>query len=78
VLVKCSSSIFVGPASSVLEEEIIAEGRTLANPKSKIFAWPCFVTKIFAGLISRWTILSVCAPSSPCATWRHATGLVLV
>jgi hypothetical protein len=29
---------------------------TLASPKSKIFACPRFVTKIFAGLMSLWTV----------------------
>jgi hypothetical protein len=29
---------------------------TFANPKSRILAWPRSVTKMFAGLMSRWTI----------------------
>ena len=40
---------------------------TLANPKSRILAWPRLVTKIFAGLMSRWTMPSQCAASSASA-----------
>src|SRR2546421_12596364 len=34
-----------------------------ANPKSRTLAWPRLVTKILAGLISRWVIPSECAAS---------------
>ena len=40
---------------------------TLARPKSRILAWPRLVTKIFAGLMSRWTMPLECAASSPSA-----------
>ena len=36
-----------------------------ASPKSRIFAWPRVVTKMFAGLISRWMMPLACAASSP-------------
>ncbi len=39
----------------------------LARPKSRIFAWPRAVTKILAGLMSRWTMPAVCAASSASA-----------
>ena len=41
---------------------------TLANPKSRIFTCPRFVTKMFAGLMSRCTMPSLCAASSASAT----------
>ena len=41
--------------------------RTLASPKSRIFACPRAVTKRFAGLMSRWTMPAVCAASSASA-----------
>ena len=37
---------------------------TFARPKSRILAWPRLVTKMVAGLISRWTIPELCAASS--------------
>ena len=42
-------------------------GRTLARPKSRIFAWPRLVTNRFAGLMSRWTMPAACAASSASA-----------
>ena len=42
-------------------------GHCFASPKSRIFACPRFVTKIFAGLISRCTIPFVCAASNASA-----------
>ena len=42
-------------------------GVTLASPKSRILAWPRLVTKMFAGLMSRWTMPSACAASSASA-----------
>src|SRR5215469_10161976 len=41
---------------------------TFARPKSRILACPASVTKIFAGLISRWTMPFECAAFSPSAT----------
>ena len=40
---------------------------TLARPKSRILAWPRLVTKMLAGLMSRWTMPSACAASSASA-----------
>src|ERR1700691_1015245 len=42
---------------------------TFARPKSRIFACPRFVTKMFAGLMSRWTMPFACAASSASAIW---------
>ena len=42
-------------------------GASLARPKSRIFAWPRATIKIFAGLMSRWTMPLACAASSPLA-----------
>jgi hypothetical protein len=41
---------------------------TLASPKSRIFACPRSVTKMFAGLMSRWIMPLACAASSASAT----------
>jgi hypothetical protein len=44
--------------------------KTLASPKSRTFACPRLVTKMFAGLMSRCTMpLAVCAASSASAMW---------
>ncbi len=50
----------------------------LASPKSRIFAWPRALTKMLAGLRSRWTIPFACADSSASATWipRSRSGPV--
>ena len=40
---------------------------TFAKPKSSSFACPRPVTKMFAGLISRWMIPAACAASSASA-----------
>ena len=48
--------------------EDLARGRvTFARPKSRILAWPRLVTKMLAGLMSRWTMPSLCAASSASA-----------
>ena len=41
----------------------------LARPKSRIFAWPRALTKMLAGLRSRWTMPFACADSSASAIW---------
>ena len=53
-------------AARLLDEP--AATSTFAKPKSRILAWPRLVTKILAGLMSRWTIPSECAASSASAT----------
>ena len=47
----------------------VATGASLASPKSRIFAWPRLVTKIFAGLMSRCTMPRQWAASSASAIW---------
>ena len=42
-------------------------GESFAKPKSRIFAWVRAVTKMFAGLMSRWMIPLECAASRPSA-----------
>ena len=42
-------------------------GVTFASPKSRILAWPRLVTKMLAGLMSRWTMPSAWAASSASA-----------
>ena len=42
-------------------------GVTFASPKSRILACPRLVTKMLAGLMSRWTMPSACAASSASA-----------
>jgi hypothetical protein len=51
----CSSMerVCVAAAAMLLAE--LTAVMTFANPKSSIFARPRFVTKMFAGLMSRWT-----------------------
>ena len=39
----------------------------LASPKSSSFAWPRSVTKMLAGLMSRWTMPFACAAASASA-----------
>jgi hypothetical protein len=41
--------------------------RQFGHPKSSTFAWPAAVMKMFALLISRWTIPLPCAASSALA-----------
>src|SRR5271156_129092 len=72
-LVRCCSStavmVFAARAladATALEEP--AMGSIFASPKSRILACPRWVTKIFAGLMSRWTIPLECAASNPSAT----------
>jgi hypothetical protein len=45
----------------------LAVTATFASPKSRILACPRLVTKMFAGLMSRWTMPSVWAASSASA-----------
>jgi len=59
-LVRFSSEPMVGAFMATLSGFRV----TFASPKSRIFACPRFVTKMFAGLMSRWTIPFVCAASS--------------
>ena len=47
--------------------QLLPVGRTLASPKSRIFAWPRLVTNRFAGLMSRCTMPAACAASSASA-----------
>ena len=67
-LVRCCSSIepVCVPAAAILLEEL-AVTITLASPKSSTLAWPRLVMKMFAGLMSRWMMPSVCAASSASA-----------
>jgi len=39
-------------------------GVNFAKPKSRILTWQRVVTKIFAGLMSRWMMPLLCAASS--------------
>jgi hypothetical protein len=51
-LVRFISFITVGAAPSDAAE-LVCPGATFANPKSRILACPCSVTKMLAGLMSR-------------------------
>ena len=68
-LVRCSSATVTWPetptASALIRRVVVS----LARPKSSIFTWPELVTKILAGLISRWVIPFECAASSASAIW---------
>src|ERR1700728_4819164 len=66
-LVRCwsSSAVMVLADATWLEEVDAVE--TLARPKSRILAWPRLVTKMLAGLMSRWTMPWECAASRPSA-----------
>ena len=66
-LVRCSSLIPPWLRASLPSAILPLAGATLARPKSRILAWPRLVTKMFAGLISRWTMPSECAASSASA-----------
>ena len=59
-LVNSSLTLAVGIAESLTPS---AAEVSFAKPKSRIFARPRFVTKIFAGLMSRWTMPFSCAAS---------------
>ena len=61
LLVHCRSH--VGSTGSLDD----CAGATFARPKSRILAWPRSVTKMFAGLMSRWTMPLACAASSASA-----------
>src|ERR1019366_3635959 len=50
----------------------------LASPKSRILAWPRPVTKILAGLMSRWTMPLAWAASSASATWMARSTICSV
>ena len=68
-LVRCSAStepVCVLRAAMLLEE-LAVDGVTLASPKSRILACPRLVTKMLAGLMSRWTMPSAWAASSASA-----------
>ena len=61
-LVRCCTSLV-----NVCVSGELGEGLTLASPKSRILACPRWVTKMFAGLMSRWTIPLAWAASRPSA-----------
>jgi len=54
-------------AAVVASEACPRRAGSFANPKSRIFACPRSVRKMFAGLTSRWTMPFACAASSPSA-----------
>ncbi len=45
-------------------------GPIRAIPKSRIFARPSFVRKMFSGLMSRWMTPRACAAERPSAIWQ--------
>jgi hypothetical protein len=61
-LVRCCSSVVPVFAEAIWLEEMAA-GATLASPKSNILACPRLVTKMLAGLMSRWMMPTACAAS---------------
>ena len=65
-LVKCSS-LTVAAVAALAGSNLGCI--TLASPKSSTLACPRLVTKMFAGLMSRWTIPSEWAASRPSAIW---------
>ena len=71
VLVKRSvSPPMVGPAETPTPSTARRGlGTSLANPKSNTLACPRAVTKMFAGLRSRWIIPNSWAASRPSDTW---------
>ena len=65
-----------GRPAVVIDEELVAPstGVNLARPKSKTFTWPRSVTKMFAGLMSRWMIpLLWAAQSASAISIPHAS-----
>ena len=52
-------------------------GATFASPKSRILAWPRLVTKMLAGLMSRWTMPSAWAASSASAISMASDRIML-
>ena len=68
-LVRCSGSTdaVVSAETPTASDPRRGFGGSLAKPKSRIFAWPRGVIKIFAGLMSRWTMPFVWAASSASA-----------
>ena len=87
-IVSCSASaVAVGDsvaAASPLpsgDEDIAATaGDNFARPKSRIFAWPVpphGITKMLAGLMSRWMMPAACAASSASAIWMASSSNIL-
>jgi hypothetical protein len=74
-LVKWSGSTSCVANVSASAAALLA-GFTLARPKSKILACPLSVRKIFAGLMSRWTMPFECAAFSPSATCIATSSIV--
>ena len=68
-LVKCSDAAPIVGMADEPTDSAIGEccGESLASPKSRIFATPRLLTKIFAGLMSRWMMPFECAASSASA-----------
>src|SRR5262249_43909880 len=60
-VVSCFSNVTVDDAVAPAPRTSLRMGITFANPKSKILACPRAVTKIFAGLMSRCTMLVLTA-----------------
>ena len=62
---RAGEMLFAPPCGVVSPDLALRLGgtATFASPKSRILAWPRSVTKMFAGLMSRWTIPFVCAAS---------------
>ncbi len=52
----CTSAVSVCVSAAAFWLAELADGATLASPKSRILACPRLVTKMFAGLMSRWTM----------------------
>ena len=63
-LVRCSGSIDAVALAAAAAPSVALLGASFARPKSRILACPRWLTKMFAGLVSRWTMPSVCAASS--------------
>ena len=66
-LVRCSSRVDGRCGGRASAHQRCWTGATFAKPKSRILACPRLVTKMLAGLMSRWTIPSACAASSASA-----------
>src|SRR5437016_4412047 len=73
-LVSNSSNVAVGIAERLIPSATVV---SFARPNSRIFARPRFVTKMFAGLMSRWTSQSAAAGNlgvEPCRAAHGATA----
>ena len=65
-------SVLPGSVNSAARERVTSSAASaaaapdvaFASPKSRIFGWPRVVRKMFAGLMSRWTMPLLCAASS--------------